>query len=126
MNSAAITADKVTSHFMSRLIDSGNLIFSTDFSYITCANCQHLLSPEGGPVTCGCGASILCLSCQREQALTPPGFRDSLPCGCSVADENLNELQMRALDEVKLRCKAEQCTDVLSIGDVIKHDALFC
>jgi len=41
----AIPADKVTSHFMSRLIDPHNAIFFDDYSYITCAMCQNLISP---------------------------------------------------------------------------------
>ena len=58
------SADQVKNHLLGRLIDpSGDLIFSNDYSYITCAVCESLLSAEGSPMTCQCGASIVCLGC---------------------------------------------------------------
>ena len=91
------STNQVKSHLLGRLIDpSGDLIFSNDYSYITCAVCDSLLSAEGSPLTCQCGASIVCLSCQKELELsalmTIAGTRSALNCGCEKATDKLNDL----------------------------------
>ena len=92
------SANQVKSHLLGRLIDpSGDQIFSNDYSYITCAICDCLLSAEGSPMTCHCGASIVCLSCQKELALAnlmtiTGSSRNALNCGCVKATEKLNDL----------------------------------
>ena len=92
------SANQVRSHLLGRLIDpSGDLIFSNDYSYIVCAVCDSLLSAEGSPMTCQCGASIVCLGCQKELALAAlmtitARTRNTLRCGCEKATEKLNDL----------------------------------
>ena len=46
-STVAVPESEVTNHLMSRLVDPGSLIFSTDYSYITCAECRQLLTLEG-------------------------------------------------------------------------------
>ena len=48
-----------------RIIDDGNQIFSEDYSFITCHNCESLLPPLNSLRSCPCGKQVMCPKCQK-------------------------------------------------------------
>ena len=96
-------------------------------SFITCGHCESLLpDPERCKLTtCKCGASILCPSCFREKEIGSITTLN-LSCGCREAKDSLNELQIMALKDVKIRCENRGCGALLNQSEVVKHDIFGC